>query len=150
VTLPDPGIQAVSQELIEELMGTVVAVNFVLQTLMDLPADVLPDEDKAKGIRELLTESASHEVEAVGEETCRAIGGLDLSLGRLPPNFKYRVGIVSHPPRQLTPAGREELALSRRRNEGSTPPIRHRGARRPAWLRFTPPILHGSSSRHRV
>lgn len=53
-------------------MGAVVAVDFVLQTLMDLPADALPGEDKAEGIREQLTDSASHEVEAVGEATCRA------------------------------------------------------------------------------
>lgn len=53
-------------------MGAVVAVDFVLQTLMDLPAEVLPGEDMAEGIRELLTDSASHEVEAVGEATCRA------------------------------------------------------------------------------
>jgi len=71
VTAPEPGIQAVSQELIEELMGAVVAVDFVLQTLMDLPADMLPGEDKTEGMRELLTASACREVEAVGEEVCR-------------------------------------------------------------------------------
>lgn len=53
-------------------MGAVVAVDFVLQTLMDLPADALPGEDKTEAIRELLTASACHEVEAVGEEACRA------------------------------------------------------------------------------
>ncbi len=53
-------------------MGAVVAVDFVLQTLMDLPAEVLPGEDKAEAIRELLTASACREVEAVGEEACRA------------------------------------------------------------------------------
>lgn len=53
-------------------MGTVVAVDFVLQTLMGLPADALPGEDKAEAIRELLTTSACREVEAVGEEACRA------------------------------------------------------------------------------
>lgn len=72
VTRIEPGIQAVSQELIEELMGSVVAVDFVLQTLMGLPGDALPGEDKAKAIRELLTASACREVEAVGEEACRA------------------------------------------------------------------------------
>jgi hypothetical protein len=72
VTVPEPGIRAVSQELIEELMGTVVAVDFVLQTLMDLPADALPGENKAEAIRELLTASACREVEVVGEEACRA------------------------------------------------------------------------------
>jgi hypothetical protein len=44
----------------------------VLQTLMDLPADALPGKDKAEAIRELLTASACREVEAVGEEACRA------------------------------------------------------------------------------
>jgi hypothetical protein len=58
--------------LIEELMGTVVAVDFVLQTLMNLPADALPGEDRTEAIRELLTASACREVEAVGEEACRA------------------------------------------------------------------------------
>lgn len=53
-------------------MGAVVTVDFVLQTLMELPADALLGEDKAEGIRELLTKSASHEVELVGEEACRA------------------------------------------------------------------------------
>lgn len=56
----------------EELMGAVVAVDFVLQTLMELPADALPGEDSAEPIRELLTASAYREVEAVGEEACRA------------------------------------------------------------------------------
>lgn len=70
--MPEPGIRAVSQELIEELMGAVVAVDFVLQTLMDLPADALPGEDRTEAIRELLTASACREVEAVGEEACRA------------------------------------------------------------------------------
>jgi hypothetical protein len=71
MTMPDQGIRAVSQELIEELMGTVVAVDFVLQTLMDLPTDALPGENKAEAMRELLTASACREVEAVGE-ACRA------------------------------------------------------------------------------
>ncbi len=70
--MPEPGIRAASKELIEELMGTVVSVDFVLQTLMDLPADALPGADKAEAIRELLTVSACREVEAVGEEACRA------------------------------------------------------------------------------
>jgi hypothetical protein len=72
VTTPEQGIRAISQELIEELMGTVVAVDFVLQTLMDLPADALPGKDKSEAIREQLIASACHEVEAVGEELCRA------------------------------------------------------------------------------
>jgi hypothetical protein len=58
--------------LIEELMGAVVAIDFVLQTLMDLPADALPGGEGAEGIRELLSASAFHEVEAVGEDACRA------------------------------------------------------------------------------
>lgn len=53
-------------------MGTVVAVDFVLQTLMDLPADALPGEDRAEAMRDMLTASACREVEAVGEEACRA------------------------------------------------------------------------------
>ncbi len=52
-------------------MGAVVAVDFVLQTLMDLPADALPGGGGAEGIRELLTASASQVVEAIGEEACR-------------------------------------------------------------------------------
>jgi hypothetical protein len=74
--MPEPGIRAASQELIEELMGAVVAVDFVLQTLMDLPADALPGEDRAEAMRELLTTSACREVEAVGEEACRAATAL--------------------------------------------------------------------------
>jgi|ERR1044072_760798 hypothetical protein len=70
--MPEPGIRAVSRELIEELMGVVVAVDFVLQTLMALPADALPGEDRAEAMRKLLTASACHEVEAVGEDACRA------------------------------------------------------------------------------
>jgi hypothetical protein len=70
--MPNPGIRAVSQELIEELMGAVVAVDFVLGTLMDLPADALPVADRTEAMRELLTASACREVEAVGEEACRA------------------------------------------------------------------------------
>ncbi len=53
-------------------MGAVVAVNFVLETLMDMPADALPKGGGVEGIRELLSASACHEVEAVGEEACRA------------------------------------------------------------------------------
>lgn len=53
-------------------MGAVVTVDFVLQTLMDLPADALPGEDRTEAIRELLTASACRAVEAVGEEACRA------------------------------------------------------------------------------
>lgn len=74
--MTEPGVRAAAQELIEELMGAVVAVDFVLQTLMDLPADALPGENRAEAIRELLSASASHEVEAVGEEACRAATAL--------------------------------------------------------------------------
>lgn len=76
MTFPHTGVRAASQELIEELMGAVVAVDFVLGTLMDLPADVLPGEDRAEAMRELLTASAYREVEAVGEEACRAATAL--------------------------------------------------------------------------
>jgi hypothetical protein len=76
VIAPQSGVRAASQELIEELMGTVVAVDFVLTTLMSLPADALPGEDKAEAIRELLTTSACRDVEAVGEEACRAATAL--------------------------------------------------------------------------
>ena len=57
-------------------MGTVVAVDFVLRTLMELPADALPGEDRAEAIRELLTASACREVEAVGAEACRSTTAL--------------------------------------------------------------------------
>ncbi|HET7446062.1 MAG TPA: hypothetical protein VFJ57_15550 [Solirubrobacterales bacterium] len=57
-------------------MGAVVTVDFVLQALMDLPADALPGEDRVEAIRELLTTSASLEVEVVGEEACRAATAL--------------------------------------------------------------------------
>jgi hypothetical protein len=57
-------------------MGAVVAVDFVLGTLMDLPADALPGEDRTEAIRELLTASACRDVEAAGEEACRAATAL--------------------------------------------------------------------------
>ena len=38
-------------------MGSVVTIDFLLRTLMDLPAEVLPDEDTAEAMRELLTSS---------------------------------------------------------------------------------------------
>lgn len=57
-------------------MGAVVAVDFVLRTLMDLPADALPGEDRSEAIRELLTVSTCREVEGVGEEACRAATAL--------------------------------------------------------------------------
>jgi hypothetical protein len=76
MTMPEPGVRAASQELIEELMGAVVTADFVLQTLMDLPADALPGENRAEAMREFLTASASREVEAVGEEACRAATAL--------------------------------------------------------------------------
>jgi hypothetical protein len=70
--MPEPGIRAASDELIEELMGAVVAVNVVLETLMGLPPDALPGENRAEAIREMLSASARREVEGVGEEACRA------------------------------------------------------------------------------
>ncbi|MFP5389390.1 MAG: hypothetical protein ACLGG5_08835, partial [Thermoleophilia bacterium] len=72
MTTPEPGVHVASRELIEELMGAVVAVDFVLQTLMGLSADAFPGGEGTEGIRELLTASACNEVEAVGEEACRA------------------------------------------------------------------------------
>ncbi len=57
-------------------MGAVVALGFVLETLMDLPAHALPGEDRAEAMRELLTASACGEVEVVGEEACRAATAL--------------------------------------------------------------------------
>jgi hypothetical protein len=74
--MPEPGVRVASRELIEELMGAVVGVDFVLRTLMDLPAGALPGDDGPEAIRELLTVSACHEVEVVGEETCRAATAL--------------------------------------------------------------------------
>jgi hypothetical protein len=76
VTESEPGVRAASQELIEELMGAIVALDFALRTLMDLPADALPGENTSEAIRELLTASACREVEAVGEEACRAASAL--------------------------------------------------------------------------
>ena len=57
-------------------MGAVVAIDFVLRTLMDLPADALPGEDRAEAMRELLTASTCREVMAVGEGACRAATAL--------------------------------------------------------------------------
>lgn len=76
MTMSNPGVRSASQELIEELMGAVVAIDFVLTTLMDLPPDALPGEDRSEAIRELLTASACRDVEAVGEEACRAATAL--------------------------------------------------------------------------
>ncbi|HEX6228086.1 MAG TPA: hypothetical protein VFZ41_01330 [Solirubrobacterales bacterium] len=74
--MPESGVHAASRELIEELMGAVVAVDFVLRTLMDMPEDVLPGENRVEAIRELLTASACQEVETVGAEACRAATAL--------------------------------------------------------------------------
>lgn len=57
-------------------MGAVIVVDFVLGTLMELPPEALPGEDRAEAIRELLTASAYREVEAAGEEVCRAATSL--------------------------------------------------------------------------
>lgn len=57
-------------------MGSAVALDFVLRTLMELPAEALRDEDRSEAIRELLIASACREVEAVGEEGCRAATAL--------------------------------------------------------------------------
>jgi predicted ThiF/HesA family dinucleotide-utilizing enzyme len=93
------GIRAVSQELIEELMGTVVAVDFVLQTLMNLPADAVPGENRTEAIRELLTVSACREVEAVGEEVCRAaITLIEKVVGRMADDAHAAANLVSVTP----------------------------------------------------
>lgn len=57
-------------------MGAVVSIDFVLNTLMELPPDALAGENGAEAIRELLTASTRREVEAVGEEACRAATAL--------------------------------------------------------------------------
>lgn len=72
----EQGLRAASQELMEELMGSVVEIDFVLRTLMEVPTDVLPGEDRAEAMRELLTASALHEVAIVGEDGCRAATAL--------------------------------------------------------------------------
>jgi hypothetical protein len=74
--MPEPGIRAASQELMEKLMGSVVTIDFVLRTLMDLPAEVLPGGDRSEAIRELLSASICHEVTVLGEDACRAATAL--------------------------------------------------------------------------
>jgi len=76
MTKPEPGVRAACQELIEELMGSVVTLNFVLETLIDLPTGALPGEDMSEAIRELLIASACREVAGVGEEACRSATAL--------------------------------------------------------------------------
>jgi hypothetical protein len=76
VTKSEPGSRAASQELIEELMGSIVTLDFVLRTLMELPAEALHGEGEGEQIREFLIASACREVEAVGEEGCRAATAL--------------------------------------------------------------------------
>ncbi|HXV04936.1 MAG TPA: hypothetical protein VFP23_03420 [Solirubrobacterales bacterium] len=84
MTMPEPGVSAASQALIEELMGAVVAVDFVLRVLMGLPADVLPGEDRSEAIRAFLTTSACREVNAVGQDACRAATELiETVIGRI-------------------------------------------------------------------
>ena len=53
-------------------MGAVVAIDFFLQTLMELPGEALPGAGKPEAIRELLTASACQEAKIVGEDACRA------------------------------------------------------------------------------
>jgi len=78
------GVRGASQGLVEELMGTVVTIDFVLRTLMALPEDALPGADKTEAMRRLLTDSACSEVEAFGEEACRAATALiDAVVGRI-------------------------------------------------------------------
>ncbi len=57
-------------------MGSVVAIDFVLRTLMDLPEEVLPGADRSEAIRELLAASVCREVTIVGEDACRAATAL--------------------------------------------------------------------------
>lgn len=57
-------------------MGAVVAVNFIIETLLDLPADALPGEDSSEAMRDFLVASTRREVEAVGEDACRAAAAL--------------------------------------------------------------------------
>jgi hypothetical protein len=72
VTASEPGIRSAAQELIEELMGSVVTIDFLLRALMELPAEVLPGDGGSEGVREMLIASACRGVEPVGEEGCRA------------------------------------------------------------------------------
>jgi hypothetical protein len=76
VATSEQGIRAASQELIEELMGSVVTIDFLLRKLMELPAEALPGEGGSEAIREFLIASACREVESVGEEGCRAATAL--------------------------------------------------------------------------
>lgn len=76
MTTFEPGVRAAAQELMEELMGSVVTLDFVLRTLMGLPEDAFPAGAGAEAIREQLTASAYREAEAVGEEACRAATAL--------------------------------------------------------------------------
>lgn len=57
-------------------MAAVVSIDYVLNTLMELPAGALPNEGSADAIRDLLIKSTCREVEAVGEEACRAAAAL--------------------------------------------------------------------------
>jgi len=57
-------------------MGSVVTIDFLLRTSMDLPDEVLQGGDRSEGIRELLTASVCREVAVVGEEACRAATAL--------------------------------------------------------------------------
>lgn len=57
-------------------MGSAVTIDFLLRTLMDLPAEVLPGGDRSEAIRELFTASVCREVTVVGEDACRAATAL--------------------------------------------------------------------------
>jgi len=60
----------------EELMGSVVSIDFLLRTLMELPAESLSTGEGGEAIREFLIVSTCREVEAVGEDSCRAATAL--------------------------------------------------------------------------
>ena len=60
----------------EELMGSVVSIDFLLRTLMALPPGSLSPGEGGEAIREFLIASTCREVEAVGEDGCRAATAL--------------------------------------------------------------------------
>jgi hypothetical protein len=122
-------------------MGAVVAVDIVLQTLMGLPADALPGEEKSDAIRELLTASACREVEAVGE------GGLQGG------NHAYREG--RRPDRRRRPrrcgSGRgDALPNLLRRSTGTRPVCRTPLRARAPTLCFGVPMTVSFRLEHRV
>jgi hypothetical protein len=71
-----PEVRAASQELMEELMGSVVSIDYLLRMLMAMPAEALPGDQGSDAIRGFLVASVCREVEVVGEEGCRAATAL--------------------------------------------------------------------------